>query len=91
MMGEMALRYPRNSLVVSTGAYDNSAGILVDPDDPAAVAAAVNELLANPERRRQLGAAGRKAVEAYYNWDRVVADLNRIDAAYRLPDRPAAR
>jgi phosphatidylinositol alpha-1,6-mannosyltransferase len=70
---------------------DGETGILVDPDDPAAVAAGVNELLANPERRRQLGAAGRKAVEAYYNWDRVVADLIRIDAAYRLPDRPAAR
>src|SRR3989449_10610738 len=25
MMGELALRYPRNTLVVSTGAYDNSA------------------------------------------------------------------
>jgi len=24
MMGEMALRYPQNSLVVSTGAYDDS-------------------------------------------------------------------
>ena len=25
MMGELALRYPRNSLIVSTGAYENSA------------------------------------------------------------------
>jgi len=62
---------------------DGETGILVDPDDPAAVAAGVNELLANPERRKQLGAAGRKAVETYYNWDRVVRELMAIDQRYR--------
>jgi len=70
---------------------DGETGILVDPDDPAAVAAGINGLLADPERRKRLGAAGRKAVESYYNWDRVVKDLTRIDAAYRLPAQPAAR
>jgi glycosyltransferase involved in cell wall biosynthesis len=65
-------------------------GILVDPDDPAAVAAGVTELLSNPERRKQFGAAGRRAVETYYNWDRVAADLIRIDAAFRSPASPAA-
>ena len=69
---------------------EGETGILVDPDDPAAVAAGVNELLANPERRKQLGAAGRRAVESYYNWDRVAKDLIRIDAAYSLAS-PAAR
>jgi phosphatidylinositol alpha-1,6-mannosyltransferase len=62
---------------------EGETGILVDPDDPHAVAAGVNELLANPERRQQLGAAGRKAVESYYNWDRVVRDLVEIDRRYR--------
>jgi phosphatidyl-myo-inositol dimannoside synthase len=66
-------------------------GILVDPDDPAALAAGVSELLANPERRKQFGAAGRRAVETYYNWDRVVSDLIRIDATYRSPARTDAR
>ena len=70
---------------------EGETGVLVDPDDPRAVAAGVNELLANPERRKQLGAAGRRAVESYYNWDRVVKDLIRIDAAYRSPAGPAAR
>jgi glycosyltransferase involved in cell wall biosynthesis len=56
----------------------------VDPDDPGAVAAGINGLLANPERRKQLGAAGRRAVESYYNWDRVARDLIRIDASYSL-------
>jgi phosphatidylinositol alpha-1,6-mannosyltransferase len=62
---------------------DGETGILVDPDDPAAVAAGVNELLANPERSKQLGAAGRKAAESYYNWDRVVKELMEIDQKYR--------
>jgi len=62
---------------------DGETGVLVDPDDPAAVAAGINELLANPERRRQLGAAGREAVESFYNWDRVVRELVQIDRRYR--------
>jgi phosphatidyl-myo-inositol dimannoside synthase len=62
---------------------EGETGILVDPDDPSAVAAGVSELLANPERRKQLGAAGRKAVETYYNWDRVARDLIEIDKRHR--------
>jgi phosphatidylinositol alpha-1,6-mannosyltransferase len=62
---------------------DGETGILVDSNDPAAVAAGINELLANPERRKQLGAAGRRAVETFYNWDRVVRELREIDEKYR--------
>lgn len=62
---------------------EGETGILVDPDDPAAVAAGVNVLLSDPERRRRLGAAGRKAVETYYNWDRVAKELMEIDRRYR--------
>jgi phosphatidylinositol alpha-1,6-mannosyltransferase len=62
---------------------EGETGILVDPDDPAAVAAGINELLSDPERRKRLGAAGRKAVETYYNWDRVVGELVEIDRRYR--------
>ncbi|HEY3279589.1 MAG TPA: glycosyltransferase family 4 protein [Gemmatimonadales bacterium] len=62
---------------------DGETGILVDSDDPQAVATAINALLANPERRKQLGAAGRRAVETFYNWDRVARDLIRIDETFR--------
>ena len=62
---------------------DGETGILVDPDDAGAVAAGINELLANPERRKQLGAAGRRAVETFYNWDRVARDLIEIDRRFR--------
>ena len=69
---------------------DGETGILVDPDDPAAVAAGIGRLLADGELRARFGAAGRRAVETYYNWDRVVADLIRIDGEFRRPP-PAAR
>jgi phosphatidylinositol alpha-1,6-mannosyltransferase len=69
---------------------DGETGILVDPDDPAAVAAGINALLADAALRQRLGAAGRRAVETYYNWDRVAADLIRIDAAFGSPAPPAA-
>jgi len=68
---------------------EGETGILVDPDDPAAIAAGINRLLADASLRQQLGAAGRRAVETFYNWDRVVADLSRIDAAFRSPAPPA--
>lgn len=70
---------------------DGETGILVNPDDPQAVAAGINQLLGDDELRKRLGVAGRKAVETFYNWDRVAKDLIQIDAAFRLPGRPAAR
>ena len=39
------------------------AGIVVEPENPAALAAAVAGLAADPSRRARLGAAGRRAVE----------------------------
>ena len=67
---------------------EGETGILVDPDDPAAIAAGINRLLADDSLRQRFGAAGRRAVETFYNWDRVVTDLIRIDAAFRLPAPP---
>ncbi|HSD31918.1 MAG TPA: glycosyltransferase family 4 protein [Gemmatimonadales bacterium] len=62
---------------------DGETGILVDPGDPAAVAAGINRLLDDEALRRRMGAAGRQAVETYYNWDRVCRDLMRIDREFR--------
>jgi hypothetical protein len=39
------------------------AGLVVEPESPRALAEALRALVADPERRAQLGAAGRKAVE----------------------------
>jgi phosphatidylinositol alpha-1,6-mannosyltransferase len=70
---------------VADAVRDGETGLLVDPEQPAAVAAAINRLLADETLRRRMGAAGRRAVETYYNWDRVCGDLMRIDEQFRRP------
>jgi phosphatidylinositol alpha-1,6-mannosyltransferase len=57
---------------------DGETGVLVDADGVEPVAEAVSGLLGDAPRRARLGVAGRRAVEGYYNWDRVTADLRRI-------------
>jgi glycosyltransferase involved in cell wall biosynthesis len=48
-------------------------GLLVPHDDPDALAAAVGELLADPERARRLGRAGRERARELYSIERMVA------------------
>ncbi len=49
---------------------------------PEALAAAMAEMLADPDAARRMGAAGRAHVDARYDWDRGAADLlGAIDAA----------
>jgi glycosyltransferase involved in cell wall biosynthesis len=43
-------------------------GILVDPEDEAAVSGAIVELLQDPEARRRMGDAGRKRVQERYSF-----------------------
>jgi phosphatidylinositol alpha-1,6-mannosyltransferase len=62
---------------------DGETGVLVDSEDPRAVARAIASLLADPERVRQLGANGRRAVEQRFTWDRVVSDLQAISRDIR--------
>ena len=59
---------------------DGETGFLVPPEEPAAVVEAVCRLLDDPALARRLGAAGRRAVETYYNWDRVVRDIRAIES-----------
>ena len=42
-----------------------SNGVLVQPHEPARLAAAFSDLLGSPDRRRRMGAAGRRSVERY--------------------------
>lgn len=56
--------FPANRTVVA-GA---DCGILVDPTDVEAVAAAIARLSADPAEARRLGANGRRAFETQYNW-----------------------
>jgi glycosyltransferase involved in cell wall biosynthesis len=63
---------------------DGVNGLLVSPDDPRAVAAALRRLCEDPELARRLGAAGRETVARRFDGDRLarrLADLFRAEAA----------
>ncbi len=47
---------------------------------PEAWSTAILDLLAAPEKRRQLGEAGRRYVERHHRWTEIAADLERIYA-----------
>ncbi len=55
---------------------ETGAGVVCDPGDPAAITAALLEVLeASPERRAEMRAAGLAAAERIYGWDRQVETL----------------
>ncbi|MBA3260594.1 MAG: glycosyltransferase, partial [Gemmatimonadales bacterium] len=56
---------------------DGSAGLLVPPGDPAALAAAVGALLAAPEYRARLGEAARRRIETEFPISRMIDRYER--------------
>lgn len=54
---------------------DGETGMLVDPDDPAALAEALDSLAADPDRRRALGESGGRRVAALFGADRMAARM----------------
>jgi glycosyltransferase involved in cell wall biosynthesis len=61
-------------------------GLLVRPDDPAALAAALESLILSPARAATLGASAREEVTRRYSFDRMVQGfeelyLSQLDAA----------
>ncbi|MGK5114795.1 MULTISPECIES: glycosyltransferase family 4 protein [unclassified Geodermatophilus] len=63
---------------------DGVTGALVRPDDPAALGAALERLLADPSLRRRQGAAGRCRYLAGFTRDRMAADTAAVyEAALR--------
>lgn len=69
---------------------DGVTGILVDPVDVEAAAAAFRRLLEEPARCRTMGDNGRRAVLEYFNWDRVVAELRGIARQLGRSTTPAS-
>jgi phosphatidyl-myo-inositol dimannoside synthase len=53
-------------------------GTVVDGRRPGPVGRAVADLLADPERARAMGAAGRRRVEAELSWQAVVTRLDKL-------------
>jgi starch synthase len=52
---------------------DGETGLLVPPDDPATLAAALTALVGDPGRAEAMGAAGRKRAVAEFGWDAIAA------------------
>jgi len=69
-----------NSGGIPDAVRDGETGILVPPEDPAALADAVCRVLGDRGLATQLGQNGRRAVETHFNWDRVVRDLRAIES-----------
>lgn len=63
---------------VRSAVRDEETGLVVDPEDAAAAAAAIARILGDPALRRRMGRAGRMAVESHYNWDRVAAETRNF-------------
>ncbi|MFO8079829.1 MAG: glycosyltransferase family 4 protein [Armatimonadota bacterium] len=60
---------------------DGETGLLVEPDDPEALAAAIAELLEDDERRTAMGRAARERVRDEFTWTRVAERfLEHLDA-----------
>jgi starch synthase len=67
---------------------DRETGLLVPPGDPAALADAINVLLADEHRAAQMGRLGRVRAEIQFGWDAVAAQTVALYAeltAGRLP------
>lgn len=54
-------------------------GLVVDPEDPNAIANAMRWILANPEEAAEMGLRGREAVLTRYNWE---AEARKLLALY---------
>jgi len=69
---------------------DAQCGILVNPEDPMAIAAAVNQLMNDDELARKFGENGKMAVRHKYSWAREAAKLiNLINELSKSENHPA--
>ena len=59
---------------------DKSTGLLVERSDPAALARAIEDLLADPGLRQTLGQHAAESVAAKFSGDRIVEELLRVYA-----------
>jgi phosphatidyl-myo-inositol dimannoside synthase len=63
---------------VRSAVRDGETGTLVPPENVDAIVSAIRSLLVDENRRKEMGRAGRFAVETYYNWDRVARDTREF-------------
>lgn len=53
-------------------------GVMVDPLNPQSIADGILEIINDPARAREMGAAGERAVREHYNWDAEAVKLIRL-------------
>lgn len=77
---------------IADAVREGETGVLVDPRDHVALAAAIGGLLQDAALVRRLGDNGRVLVERHLHWNRVVGDLQAITAELvtESPRRPPA-
>ncbi len=61
-------------------------GLLVEPDDPAALARAVNQVMGDEELRKDYAAAGRRRVEEQFSWSSIARQTLEVYAAAASAD-----
>lgn len=78
-----AMAMARPVVVTKTGAMpgilnldQSRCGLAISPEDPAALAEAMKFLAANPAAAAEMGAAGRRHCESYFNIERYASDLD---------------
>lgn len=69
---------------------DGVTGFHVPPRDPAALAARIEQLHAQPALARALGRAGIRRVRTLFTWDRVAGELAEVYQGVRRPRQAAA-
>jgi L-malate glycosyltransferase len=57
---------------------DGVSGLIVAPEDAAALALAISQLLADPAKAREMGSAGRKRVEERFTIDAMMRRITRV-------------
>jgi starch synthase len=59
---------------------DGRTGLLIEPDDPAALAGAINALIADPARAAAMGQRGRQRAATEFSWATVAEQTVRLYA-----------
>jgi glycosyltransferase involved in cell wall biosynthesis len=67
---------------------EGETGLLVEPDEPAALADALLTLLDDPQRRRAMGRAGRRRAVQRWSWQHAAERLGRVYARLMRLDVP---
>ena len=68
---------------------DEEASLFYTPGDASDFAARVNELLADDERRREMGRVGQQRVAQQFEWRVLTGEIARLCEGYQSPQVPA--